>query len=347
MYICPEATLLSQEDNSALMQLMLGQCSEKQTAISVLDIIGGKAPDPINYTKDIEAFRSNTGNVGLSFGAAYYPFIGTNIMQQNEIDYTNLFGGDTKQLAPLLNVNGVPDKTVAAILADIDKPNNGFTNPQNNNALINASKTFNTIMKHVLNDANTLPPSGAMAGIMTSIDHQQGVWTAPANVSVMGASSLPIRLSDSQQGPLNMDAVTGKSINAIRFFNGLGILVWGARTLDGNSLDWKYLSVRRTVMMLEQSCKLGLQAYVFEPNNNTTWLNVKVEISNFLTTIWKQGGLQGASPAEAFSVECGLGVTMTPNDILNGFMNVTVKVAVTHPAEFIVFNIQQQLTVSC
>lgn len=68
-------------------------------------------------------------------------------------------------------------------------------------------------------------------------------------------------------------------------------------------------------------------------------------ISNFLTNVWKQGCIQGASPGDAFSVACGLGKTMTADDILNGIMNVPVKVAVVQPAEIIVITLQQQMAV--
>ncbi len=345
MYICPEATLLTVENNSTLMQGMLLQNSNMQTAISIFDIIGGNAPDPIMYMNDITTFRNGTGTNGLSYGTAYYPFIGTTVMQTEDIDYTNLFGGDLKQLASIINPPSNPNASVSAILANIEAGSD-LTVSQNNNALINASSTYSLIVKTVLSGANILPPSGAMAGVMTTTDSQSGVWQAPANTSIVGAASLPIRLSETQQGPLNMDAVSGKSINAIRFFNGLGILVWGARTLDGNSGDWKYLSVRRTMTFLEQSCKLAAQAYVFEPNDKNTWEAVKSMISSFLNTIWNEGGLQGASAADAFSVQCGLGTTMTSDDIVGGFMKVTIKVAITRPAEFIILTFQQQMATS-
>lgn len=346
MYICPEATLLSVEDNGTLMQLMLLQCTQMQTAMSVFDIIGGNAPDPILYTQDIANFRMNTGSLGLNYGMAYYPFIGTTIMQNQDIDYTNLFGGDTKQLEPIINPASAPNPSVATIIANIQNPESTLTVTQNNNALIIASPIYSLIIKHVLSNANILPPSGAMAGVITTTDNQVGPWQAPANTSIIGASSLPISISESQQANLNVDAVSGKSINAIRLFNGLGILIWGARTLDGNSQDWKYIPVRRTMIFLEQSCKLAAQAYVFQPNDKNTWEAVKSMIGSFLTGIWKQGGLQGASASDAFSVACGLGVTMTGDDILLGFMNVTVKVAVVHPAEFIVLTFQQQMATS-
>lgn len=346
MYICPEASLLNLEDNGKLMQSMLLQATKMQTAMCLFDIIGGNAPDPVLYTQDITNFRMNTGSVGLSYGMAYYPFIGTTIMQNSEFDYTNLFGGDLKQLEAILNPPSAPNLAVATIIANIQNPASTLTVAQNHNALLTASQTYSLIIKHIVADANILPPSGGMAGVITTVDNSIGPWEAPANTSIVGAATLPISLSDSQQGNLNLDPVSGKSINAIRTFNGLGILIWGARTLDGNSTDWRYIPVRRTMIFLEQSCKLAAQAYVFQPNDKNTWEAVIAMISSFLTSIWKQGGLQGASASDAFSVACGLGSTMTADDLLNGYMNVTIKVALVHPAEFIVLTFQQQMTTS-
>jgi phage tail sheath protein FI len=97
------------------------------------------------------------------------------------------------------------------------------------------------------------------------------------------------------------------------------------------------------MIFLEQSVKDAAKAYVFAPNDASTWTNVKSMISNFLTGVWKQGGLVGPKPASAFSVTVGLGSTMTNDDILNGIMRVSVKVAVSHPAEFIEITFQQQM----
>lgn len=343
MYICPEATLLSVANNGILMQQMLLQCSEMQTAMAIFDVIGGHNPDPVTFMNDITTFRNNTGTTGLDYGAAYYPFVETSIMQDNSIDYTNLFGADTAQLAALLNPADNPNPVVASVLATINTPASTLTVTQNNNALLAASPTYGLITKQVLKMANTLPTSGAMAGLITRTDNNRGVWKAPANMSVVKAVSLPIKLTQSQQEDLNVDAVSGKSINAIRFFDGEGVLVWGARTLDGNSSEWKYIPVRRTIIMIEQSCKAAARAYVFEPNDANTWAGVKAMINNFLTGLWRQGGLMGATPDDAFSVECGLGVTMTADDILKGVMNITMKVAIVRPAEFIVISFQQKM----
>ena len=94
------------------------------------------------------------------------------------------------------------------------------------------------------------------------VDNSRGVWKAPANVSLNGVVSPAVNISHDDQEDLNV-TTQGKSINAIRSFIGEGVLVWGARTLDGNSLDWRYINVRRTMIMLEQSIKLATKAYVF------------------------------------------------------------------------------------
>ncbi|MEM9605322.1 MAG: phage tail sheath C-terminal domain-containing protein, partial [Pseudomonadota bacterium] len=138
----------------------------------------------------------------------------------------------------------------------------------------------------------------------------------------------------------------GKAVNAIRSFSGRGVLVWGARTLDGNSQDWRYINVRRTLIMLEQSIRAATEPFVFAPNTSSTWVTVRTMIENFLHNQWKAGALSGATPNEAYRVEAGLGSTMTGNDILDGYMRVSVQVAVVRPAEFIVITFQQRMQVA-
>jgi phage tail sheath protein FI len=149
-----------------------------------------------------------------------------------------------------------------------------------------------------------------------------------------------------QLSELNVDDQAGLSVNAIRNFTGKGTLVFGARTLAGNDNNYRYVSVRRFLIMLEQSVKNTLQQFVFEPNDANTWTKVRSLTENFCYTLWRAGALQGAKAEQAFNIQCGLGTTMTAQDILNGFLRLSISVAVDHPAEFIVIQVQQQLAVS-
>lgn len=181
-----------------------------------------------------------------------------------------------------------------------------------------------------------IPPSGVVAGVYAATDTNRGVWKAPANVSVADVIEPLVRLDNSQQEGLNVDPVSGKSINALRAFAGKGTLVWGARTLDGNSNEWRYVSVRRFFIMVESSVIKSTRWAVFESNDANTWVRVRAAIENYLTQKWREGALAGATTKDAFFVRCGLGTTMTSQDIQEGRMNVEIGMAAVRPAEFII-----------
>ena len=188
-----------------------------------------------------------------------------------------------------------------------------------------------------------LPPSGAVAGIYASVDENRGVWKAPANVGISNVVGPTVLITDSDQESLNVDVDAGKSINAIRYFTNKGTLVWGARTLAGNDNEWRYVSVRRFFIMVEESVKKASSQFVFEPNDANTWVKVRAMIENFLTLQWRAGALAGVKPEHAFYVRVGLGQTMTAQDILNGFLIVEIGMAVVRPAEFIVLRFSHKM----
>jgi phage tail sheath protein FI len=217
--------------------------------------------------------------------------------------------------------------------AQVKKINEGLT------AQVPALKE---IYKAMAAKLGLLPPSAAMAGVFTQNDTLRGVWNAPANVGLNAVIAPMLSFSNKMQENLNMP-IDGLAINAIREFVGRGTLVWGARTLDGNSNDWRYIQVRRALIYIEQSVELALNKFVFEPNVGRTWVTVASMVGGFLRGVWQAGGLMGATPNEAFSVQCGLGSTMTAQDVLEGRMIVQIKLQMVRPAEFIVLTFQQQM----
>lgn len=203
------------------------------------------------------------------------------------------------------------------------------------------------IVKHIRKQISKVPPSGAVAGIYARVDNARGVWKAPANESINSVSGPTYLITAEEQAGLNVDPVGGKSINAIRTFTGRGnAIVWGARTLAGNDNEWRYISVRRFFNMVEESSKKSTEPFVFEPNDANTWVKVQGMIENFLTTLWRQGALQGIKPEHAFYVAVGLGKTMTALDILEGRMIVEIGMAVVRPAEFIILRFSHKMAES-
>lgn len=203
--------------------------------------------------------------------------------------------------------------------------------------------TYKSILTKIDEALNVLPPSGAIAGIYAFVDNKRGVHKAPANVSLNGVQGLTQQIDFALQEDLNVDVNAGKSVNAIREFAGKGILVWGARTLAGNDNEWRYVPVRRFFNMVEESVKKSTYWAVFEPNDANLWVRIKAMIENYLIEKWKEGALAGATPEDAFFVKCGLGLTMTPQDILEGRLNVEIGMAVVRPAEFIILKFSHKM----
>lgn len=354
MVVVPEAVLLPQADCVGVQQHVLNHCGNvMKNRMGVLDLHEGYRSRQDPAGDPVAAFRDAVGVNFLGFGAAYYPWLNTTVNQVKDLKFSNLDDAGQQLLQKLMKeemklddlaktapekgkqileiVDGITDASAAKSEQDL-----------RHTSLVTLSQLYNLVLKEMVGFLNLLPPSSAMAGVYTMVDNNRGVWKAPANVSLNSVVSPSVNITNGDQEDLNVTP-QGKSINAIRPFVGEGVLVWGARTLDGNSLDWRYINVRRTMIMLEESIKLAAKALVFEPNVANTWVTMKSMIRNFLTGIWKKGGLAGAVPDDAFAVFCGLGETMTPEDILEGIMRVTVLVAISRPAEFIEITFQQQM----
>lgn len=183
-----------------------------------------------------------------------------------------------------------------------------------------------------------VPPSGHMAGIYAGTDDSRGVWKAPANVVIKGIVGLETKLGKGEQDNLNPEP---SNICALRDFTaqGRGLRVYGARCITSDQ-EWKYINVRRLFIFLEASLDQGTQWVVFEPNDQRLWARLIQSVSDFLTTIWGEGGLMGSKAEEAFFVKCGYD-TMTQDDIENGRLIMEIGVAPVFPAEFVIIRIGQ------
>ncbi|WP_337688030.1 phage tail sheath family protein [Mycetohabitans sp. B46] len=191
-------------------------------------------------------------------------------------------------------------------------------------------------------NTTSFPPSGAVAGVYARVDRERGVWKAPANVEIIGAQSA-FKVTDAVNAKANVPDSGGKSINVIRAFHGTGPLIWGARTLQSNQTTWRYVPVRRLFNAVEKDVKTAMSPALFEPNSAPTWERVRGAVDNYLHGLWKQGALQGSTPAQAYFVQIGLGVTMVQDDIDNGRMIIKVGLAAVRPAEFIVLQLTQDV----
>ena len=181
-----------------------------------------------------------------------------------------------------------------------------------------------------------LPPSGYIAGLYGRIDAARGVWKAPAGTeaSLNGVVGLAAELTDVEQGTLNPIGV-----NVLRRLPA-GVVAFGARTVSSDP-EWRYVPVRRTAIMLRVSIYYGIQWAVFEPNDESLWSQLRLNIGSLMMTLFRQGAFQGSTASEAFFVKCD-GETTTQADIDRGVVNVQVGFAALKPAEFVVVTISQK-----
>lgn len=351
LLVIPEATLLEKADCFSLQQAMLSHCGyATKSRFAILDVYDGAKERTYADDDVINQFREGVGANFLQWGAAYYPFVQTTIVSSGEVNFTNISNKAdlieilSKDVSNDLENGSINEARANAIKEELAKIESATTKEEVSSlqaTLKVVSAKLSSILTEIAETLNLLPASAAMAGVYTMVDSSINVAKAPANLSLGSVISPSVQITSDTQEELNLP-LNGKAINAIRTFQGKGVLVWGARTLDGNSQDWRYISVRRTMTFLEQSIKAAAEGFVFEPNNTTTWSTLKATVTNFLLNQWQSGILAGQSPDDAFSVEIGLGVTMTPNDILDGLMKMTIKVAIVRPAEFIVITFEQQ-----
>lgn len=325
LLVCPDAVNLASADYSSYTTAALAQCSELGDRFAIFDVINRSVQElTIRSTEeDASEFRDNAvGMQNLKYGAAYYPNLLT-VLTYN-YDETNVNVVETV----VDSKNGETTELAAVALSSMSSQRTGL---------------YNQVKAYLDTVRVELAPSSAIAGAYASVDNNRGVWKAPANVSLASVISPTIKIGDDQQDNLNVDSTAGKSINVIRSFTGKGTLIWGARTLAGNDNEWRYVSVRRLFILIEESLRKATSYAVFEANTALTWLKLSTMIESFLTNLWQRGALAGSTPEQAFFINVGLGKSMTAQDILEGRLIIEIGIAAVRPAEFITLRFSHKL----
>jgi hypothetical protein len=228
--------------------------------------------------------------------------------------------------AATVDAIGLPSSTYSVLYYPWVKVSNPFYNAEKNP---NAAKSV------------AVAPSAFGAGMWSKTDGKRGVWKAPAGLetNLLGVAELMDTIEDGEQDQLNP-----LGVNCLRKMPGAGPVIWGARTLATKAdPEWRYVPVRRTAIMIEQSIYNGIQWAVFEPNDHRLWSALRANIGNFMNGLFRSGAFQGEKASDAYFVRCGLGDTMKQGDIDAGQVIVQVGFAPLKPAEFVIVRIQQKV----
>jgi len=177
-----------------------------------------------------------------------------------------------------------------------------------------------------------VPNAGHVAGFIARNDNSRGVFKAPAGTEAVlyGVLGVKTRVSDQEQGILNP-----QGINVVRSFPGVGIVVWGARTMSGN-----YLNVRRELNYVMGALGRSTKWAVFEPNNADTWRKLRNQMVDFLESRYALGAYKGEGEGTAYFVKCDAELN-TQVEIDNGRINSEIGIAINKPGEFVIFRVGQ------
>lgn len=177
-----------------------------------------------------------------------------------------------------------------------------------------------------------IPPSGHVAGMFARVEVGQGIGKPPANEVLQGVGDVAVALDDVVFGDLNTNG-----INVIHAAHERGIRVTGARTLSVQR-DWRYINLRRTVMMVEKTLERDAQWTVFEPDTPALWSDLDRIIRSFLDRLWRAGQLAGATAEDAYFVRCDE-TTNPPEQVDRGLATCLIGLRLPLPAEFIILRI--------
>jgi hypothetical protein len=193
-------------------------------------------------------------------------------------------------------------------------------------------------------------PAGGVAGLYISTDKQVGPFKAPAGLraNVRGALALEKAFTTTELDNLNSGTYTsdgddfvGAAVNAIRNVPGAGIVAMGARTLLQDGTANKYVNMRRSLNYINKSLRDIAETALFENNDERLWARLRTSMSVFLNDYRNQGGLRGATAADAYFVKIDA-ENNTNNSIALGEVHIEVGVALEYPAEFVVINLSQK-----
>jgi phage tail sheath protein FI len=121
-----------------------------------------------------------------------------------------------------------------------------------------------------------------------------------------------------------------------------GFRLSAARTLASDA-DYRQLSIRRLMTMLELTIDRQAQALVFEPNTAALRRDLTFTIAQLLREMQRRGAFAGATDADSFFVRCDDTLNPRASQEL-GRLIAEVGVAPAAPLEYLVLRLTQDQT---
>ncbi|GAB1376893.1 hypothetical protein MASR1M48_17450 [Lactococcus petauri] len=186
-----------------------------------------------------------------------------------------------------------------------------------------------------------IPNSGAMIGLHARTDNAVGKGVAKLSAGVNDGRIFDIvgPADNAYQEKANRDLIFVAGINPIWSEQGVGTIRDGGVLTKQDGLV-RNVNERRVFIYTETSVKLGIRFARHENIDEKLYNAINATISLFLTTFWRQGGLKGKTPDEAFYVntDFGAGTINPPSEQEAQRVNVEVGLATKKPNYYTTIN---------
>jgi hypothetical protein len=174
-------------------------------------------------------------------------------------------------------------------------------------------------------------PAAVAAGIIAQREEARGVAYGPANIVAAGVVNVTELVPAARHDELHPLGVN------VYLRDRDGVRLTGARTLAGRP-EYRQLSVRRLVTMIERTIEQQMQWTVFEPNNAMLRVEIERMLTGLLRALFDGNAFAGTTEEDSFFVRCD--ETLNPAPVLDaGRLIIEVGIAPAEPIEFIVLRI--------
>lgn len=138
-----------------------------------------------------------------------------------------------------------------------------------------------------------IPPSGHVSSVFARTARVAEQWFAPAGLRRGRLLTVLDLEYNPSQGERDLLYGSGNSVNPIVNFPQDGITVWGQRTLQRRETALSRVNVRMLLIFLKKNLTRILRDFIFEPNDEITWAQVRAVVNPFLADIQARRGLDG------------------------------------------------------
>ena len=192
-----------------------------------------------------------------------------------------------------------------------------------------------TAVQNLANANNVGPYSPWVAGAMAAKDLAKGYWWSPSNTQLIGPLGPDVNVYASiLDSAADVNSLNAQGIVTAFSAFGTGLRVWGNRSAAYPAVTTpdQFISVRRTMDVIEESVMLNMMQYLDAPISNALIAAILANVNAFIRSLIQRGAL--VAGAASYNPN-----ENPPAQVANGQLIFDIDVMPPPPAERLTFNV--------